>query len=69
MNSMMMSEFNSLEQILAYVAKNILKTALEAKVKHMVVEVNEVEIFDMGKRINIEPKPPDEPRSADMHLR
>lgn len=37
-NSTMMSEFDTLKQILAYVAENRLKEALEAEVPHMDVE-------------------------------
>lgn len=62
----MMSEFNALERILAYVAENRLKAAIKAEVKHMDVEANEIKIFDVGQRKNIELKPPDEPRSIRM---
>lgn len=50
-----MFEFDSLERISAYVAENRLKVSLEAKIPHMVVEVNKLDVFDVGKRINIEP--------------
>lgn len=66
MNSTMMSEFDALERISVYVGENRLKADLEAKVQHMTVKANEVEIFDVGQRINIELKPPGEPQSADM---
>lgn len=42
---------------MAYVVKNILKADLEAEIPHMVVEANELEVFDMGQRINVELNP------------
>lgn len=46
-NLMTISEFDTLKQILAYMAENRLKVALEAEIPHMVVEANEVEVFDV----------------------
>lgn len=56
-NLMMMSEFDALKKILAYVARNRLKADLEVNVSHIVVGANELEIFYVGERINIELKP------------
>lgn len=53
----MMSEVDALKQILDYVAEKKLKEALEAGIPHMVVEANEIEIFDISQRINVGPKP------------
>ena len=66
MNSIMMYEFDALEQISANVAKNRLKEDLEVEVQHMDVKANKFEIFDVGQRINIKLKPPNDSRSTGM---
>lgn len=66
MNSTKMSEFDALERISTYVAKNRLKAALEAEIPHMVVEVSELEVFNVAQRINIEPKLIEMPQPADV---
>lgn len=48
MNLVMMSEFDAWKQISPYVAENRLKADLEDEVRHMVVEANKTEVFDMS---------------------
>lgn len=43
-NLVMMSDLKTLERLLAYVAENKLKTALEVEVKCMVVEAKKIEM-------------------------
>lgn len=62
----MMFEFDALKRILTYIAENRLNATLEAEVKYMDVEANEVYMFDVGQRVNIEPKPHDESDSIGM---
>lgn len=51
----MMTEFDALDQITTYMAENRLQAALEAKILHMDVEANEIEVFEVGDRINVGP--------------
>ena len=45
---------------MAYLAENKLNTALEAKVKHMVVEAKDEAMHAKGLRMDFKPRPPDE---------
>lgn len=54
-NLVMMTEFDALDQITTYMAENRLQAALEAKILHMDVEANEIEVFEVGDRINVGP--------------
>lgn len=58
-NSVMMSYLKTLKRISAYVAENKLKAVLEAKVKHMVVEANKIEMHLDGPGKDFDPEPPD----------
>lgn len=50
---MTMYEFDTLKQISAYIAENRLNVALEAEVPQMVVEDNDLEVFDVIQRISV----------------
>lgn len=63
-NLMTMSAFDTLKQIPTYVAENILKVALEVKLPHMVVESNDLEVFDVSQRISVGPTPDKEPQAT-----
>lgn len=65
-NLMMMYEFDALKRIPTYVVENRLKAALEAKIPHMAVKSNEIEVFDVSQRTKIEPQPIEEPQLADL---
>lgn len=53
-----MFEYDTLKRIQAYVAKNRLKVSLEAEVRHMATEANEIKIYGLGPRIDLELEPP-----------
>lgn len=57
-NSVMMTEFEALKRISAYIAENKQQSALQAEVKNMVVEANK-EFHQKGLRNDFDPKPPD----------
>lgn len=54
-----MSESKTLENILAYIAENRLKMALEVEVKYMPPEPKEANVHLEGPGIDFEPEPPD----------
>lgn len=56
---MIMSESKTLEKILAYIAENKLKAALEGEVKYMVFEANKTEMHLEGSEKDFKPEPPD----------
>lgn len=51
---MIIYESSTLEKISAYIAKNRLKTALEAEVKYMVVEAKETGVHLEGSEVDFE---------------
>lgn len=53
----MITGFDVLDRIMAYVAENRLKEDLEAKVPHMASESNEIEVFDVSQKVNVKPQP------------
>lgn len=65
-NLIMMFEFDALRRLSAYIAENRLKEVLVAEISHMVVEANELEVFDMSQRVSIGPTLVEEPQIAGL---
>lgn len=58
-NSVMMSDLKTLKRILAYVAENKLKAALEVEFKYMVVEAKKIQMHLDGPGKDFNPEPSD----------
>lgn len=63
---MKMYDFDALKRISAYVAENRLKAALEAEIPHMVVETEELKVFDVGQIIDVEPNSVEIPQPSSI---